>query len=272
MAFQRRWRPPGEDKADLMSDAHRDLIREQFTRQAIPFAQAAAIRDADILERIVTVSGAARSDNVLDVGCGPGLLACSFAPRVRHVTGADVTWAMLQQARAEQRARRLVNTSWVQADGAHLPWRDREFSIVTSRFTFHHLQQPLAVLQEMARVCRRGGRVVVVDASPAMAKAAAFNRMEKLRDPSHVRALPIEEMTGLFTLARLQDLRIDTWRMPGDLESFLARSFPKPGDDERVRQMFRESLADDSLDVATRLQDDAIVYEFPVALVSALVT
>jgi ubiquinone/menaquinone biosynthesis C-methylase UbiE len=255
-----------------MSDAHRDLIRDQFTRQAVPFANAAAIRDADALERIVTQTGAGGSDTVLDVGCGPGLLACTFAPRARHVTGADLTWAMLQQARVEQQTRHLTNTAWVQADGARLPWRDREFSIVTSRLTFHHLQQPLTVLQEMTRVCRRGGRVVVVDASPAMARAVAFNRMEKLRDPSHVRALPIEEMTALFALACLHDLRIDTWRMPGELEAFLARSFPEPGNDERVRQMFRESLADDSLGVNARLEDGAIVYAIPVALVSAIVT
>ena len=129
-----------------MDSTHRALIREQFTRQAVPFANAPAIRNVEMLDRIVDLSGAIASDTVLDVGCGPGLLACAFAARVRSVTGIDVTTAMLQQARAEQRSRKLPNAHWVQADATCLPYRDDEFSLVTSRLTFHHLVQPLAVL------------------------------------------------------------------------------------------------------------------------------
>ena len=182
-----------------------------------------------------------------------------------------MTTAMLQQARAEQRSGNLSNTRWVQADATCLPYRDHQFSIVSSRLTFHHLMEPLAVLREMVRVCRRGGRVVVVDVSPASGKAAAFNRMEKLRDPSHTRALPLEELTALFAAAGLQNPRIDRWQMEGDLESLLARSFPLPGDDERVRQVFRESLEDDAMGVAPRVQDGTIVYALPMVFVSSTV-
>jgi ubiquinone/menaquinone biosynthesis C-methylase UbiE len=254
-----------------MDNTHRDLIHEQFTRQAVPFANAPAIRDAQRLGHVVDLSGAAAPDTVLDVGCGPGLLACAFAARARHVTGVDVTWAMLQQARAEQRSRGLSNTAWVQADGTRLPCRDHEFSIVTSRLTFHHLLEPRAVLREMARACRRGGRVVVVDVSPAPDKAAAFNTMEKLRDPSHTRALPLEELTALFTSAGLQQPRVDRWRMEGELESLLARSFPLPGNDDHVRRMFRESLEDDAMGVEPRVQDGAIVYALPMVFLSGTV-
>ena len=254
-----------------MDPTHRELIREQFTRQAVPFANAPAIRNAEALERIVDLSGATASDSVLDVGCGPGLLACAFAARADRVTGVDVTAAMLQQACAEQRNRNLPNAYWVQADATCLPNRDHQFSIVTSRLTFHHLAQPLAVLREMARVCRRGGQVVVADVSPDSDNVAAFDRMEKLRDPSHTHALPLEEMTALFAAAGLPNPSIYRWRMEGDLESLLARSFPLPGDDERVRQMFRESLEDDALGIAARMQEGAIVYAFPMVLLRSTV-
>ena len=252
-------------------NTHRDLIREQFTRQAVPFANSPGVRDAKVLGHIVDLSGAAAVDTVLDVGCGPGLLACAFAARVRQVTGVDVTWAMLQQARVEQRSRGLENMAWVQADGARLPCRDHAFSVVTSRLTFHHLLEPLAVLRDMARACRHGGRVVVVDVCPAPDKAAAFNTMEKLRDPSHSRALPLEELTALFLSAGLQHPRVDRWRMEGELESFLARSFPLPGNDEHVRRMFRESLEDDVMGVEPRVQDGTIMYALPIGLVSGTV-
>ena len=249
-----------------MDSTHRELIREQFTRQAAPFANAPAIRNAEALDRIVDLSGAIASDSVLDVGCGPGLLACAFAARARSVTGVDVTAAMLQQAGAEQRSRSLRNAHWVQADATCLPFRNHQFSIVTSRLTFHHLEQPLTVLREMARVCRPQGQVVVVDVSPESSKVAAFDRMEKLRDPSHTHALSLEEMTALFAAAGLRRPGIDRWRMEGELESLLARSFPLPGDDERVRQMFRESLEDDAMGIAPRTQEGRIVYAFPMVL------
>ena len=252
-----------------MDSTHRALIREQFTRQAVPFANAPAIRNAEMLDRIVDLSGAIASDTVLDVGCGPGLLACALAARVRSVTGIDVTTAMLQQARAEQRSRQLPNARWVQADATCLPYRDHEFSLVTSRLTFHHLMQPLAVLREMVRICSPGGRVVVVDVSPPPDKVAAFDRMEKLRDPSHTHALPLEELTALFASAGLQNPTIDKWHMDGELESLLARSFPPPGDDERVRKMFRESLEDDAMGIAPRMQNGSIVYTFPMVFISA---
>ena len=254
-----------------MDPAHRALIREQFTRQAVPFANAPAIRNAEALDRIVDLSGAVASDSVLDVGCGPGLLACAFAARARSVTGVDVTAAMLQQARAEQRRISLRNAHWVQADGNCLPHRDHQFSIVASRLTFHHLEQPLAALREMARVCRSGGQVVVVDVSPDSSKTAAFDRMEKLRDPSHTHALSLEEMTALFAAAGLRHPRLERWQMEGDLESLLARSFPLPGDDERVRQMFRESLENDAMGIAPRMQEGAIVYAFPMVLLRSTV-
>jgi ubiquinone/menaquinone biosynthesis C-methylase UbiE len=254
-----------------MDSTHRALIREQFTRQAVPFANAPAIRNAEMLDRIVDLSGAIASDTVLDVGCGPGLLACAFAPHALRATGVDVTTAMLEQARTEQRNRNLPNLSWVQADATCLPYRDHQFSLVTSRLTFHHLVQPLAVLREMARVCRRGGSVVVVDVSPPADKVAAFDRMEKLRDPSHTHALPLEELTALFASAGLQNPAIDTWHMEGELESLLARSFPPPGNDERVRQIFRASLDDDAMGIAPRMQNGSIVYAFPMVFLSATV-
>jgi len=255
-----------------MDPTHTAAIRDQFTRQAVPFASAPAIRDQETLDRIVDATGATASDSVLDVGCGPGLLACAFAARGGRVTGVDLTRAMLDQAHVEQRARDLSNVQWVQADATRLPHRNRQFSIVTSRLAFHHLEQPLEVLREMVRVCRRGGRVVVVDVAPAADKAEAFDRMEKLRDPSHTRALPVEEMTALFAAAGLGQPRVDRWSMAGELEALLARSFPPPGCEERVRQMFRESLELDVMGIEPRVENGAIVYAFPMALVASVVS
>ena len=59
--------------------AHRDLIVEQFTKQAVPFSTAPGIRDEEALRLLVEFTGAGPEDTVLDVACGPGLVVCALA-------------------------------------------------------------------------------------------------------------------------------------------------------------------------------------------------
>jgi ubiquinone/menaquinone biosynthesis C-methylase UbiE len=254
-----------------MQDQHNALIVDQFTRQAAPYSSAAAIRDEEALNRIVRMAEAGPDDTVLDVACGPGLLACAFAPRVRHVTGIDLTPAMLDQARKVQAERGVRNVSWREGDVLPLPYADGEFSIVNTRFAFHHFLDPLAVLKEMRRVAQAGGRVVVTDSAPAPAKAAAFNTMEKLRDPSHVRAMPPEELRELFARAGFGEPRVEMYRLRGELEGLLERSFPNSGDRDRIRRIFEDSLSDDALDMETVSKNGKILFSFPVAILAAVV-
>src|ERR1700704_4508915 len=198
--------------------SHNSRILDQFTRQAAPFAAAAAIRNQEALNRIVQWAGAGPDDTVLDVACGPGLLACAFARVAKHATGIDMTPAMLEQARNEQQKQGLNNLTWQPGDVYSLPFSESQFSIVSSRFAFHHLQDPLAALKEMKRVCQPNGRIVVADMAPLPEKAAALNAAELLRDPSHVRALPAGELRGLFEQAGLPAPVINNYRMEGEME------------------------------------------------------
>jgi SAM-dependent methyltransferase len=252
-----------------METTHNDRILDQFTRQAVPFSTAPAIRNQEALNRMVAMAEAGPDDTVLDVACGPGLLVCAFARVVRHATGIDLTPAMLQQAREIQHERGLENVSWRQGDVLPLPYADGAFSIVSARFAFHHFPDPLAVLREMKRVCQPGGRIVVADSAPAAAKAAAFNAMEQLRDPSHVRAMSVEELSSLFVAAGLTKPRIELYRLPGELEDLLARSFPGEGDAVRIRKIFEGSLQHDALDMATLRKDGKTYYAYPVAILAS---
>jgi ubiquinone/menaquinone biosynthesis C-methylase UbiE len=250
---------------------HRDLILDQFTRQATPFSTAKTIASEDALRLLVEFSGAGPDDTVLDVACGGGLVVCAFAPVVRSAEGIDITPAMLDRARALALEKGLTNTTWTHGDVLPLPYPDASFTIVTSRFTFHHFQDPLAVLGEMKRVCVPGGRIAVVDtdASADPVKAAEFNRMERLRDPSHVRALPASELRGLFRAAGLPEPRQTSYELRDELENLLGRSFPNPGDDDRIRDLFRRSAADDRLGIPVSLEGSTIHYAYPVAVLVA---
>ena len=99
---------------------------------------------------------------------------------------------MIEQAQALQQAQGLTNLTWRIGNVLPLPFPDASFSLVFTRYSFHHLLDPEAVLAEMVRVCSPGGRVAVVDVfTSSPEQAEAFNRMERLRDPSHVRALSL---------------------------------------------------------------------------------
>jgi SAM-dependent methyltransferase len=241
---------------------HNERIVDQFTRQAVPFS--AASPAAEMLELLVGAAGTGPEDVVLDVACGPGLVACAFARVARHVTGIDVTPAMLDRAREIAAERRIENATFQLGEAVPLPFDDACFSIVVSRFAFHHFLDPGAALAEMKRVCRPGGRVVVADllASPDPVKAATHHRMEILRDPSHVRSLPLTELRHLFAQAGLDSPAETPWRFDVEVEALLARSFPAPGDDAVIRKAFADSIADDAMGLATRMVDGRIWFTF----------
>ncbi|HJW70523.1 MAG TPA: methyltransferase domain-containing protein [Candidatus Binatia bacterium] len=252
-------------------DLHRDRILDQFTRQALPFSTAPGIRDEAALQLLVETSGAGPDDSVLDVACGPGLVVTAFARVVRHATGIDVTPAMLERAREVAAGAGLRNVSFLEGDVTHLPWPDGSFSVAVSRFAFHHFQDPAAVLGEMRRVCRPGGRIVVCDllASDDPVKAAAFHRIEVLRDPSHVRALTLAELTGLCSGAGLPGPRAAFYRLEFELEGLLERSFPRAEDVATIRAAYVASAEDDGLGLGTRRVRDQIRAAYPVAILAA---
>ncbi len=251
---------------------HRDLILDQFTRQAVPFSSARTIADEKALQLLVDCSHAGPDDTVLDVACGGGNVVCAFAAVVRHATGMDMTPAMLERAAQVAAGKNLGNVSWKQGDVSALPWPDATFSIVATRFSFHHFPDPLTVLQEMKRVCKPGGRVLVADmhTSPVQAQADAFNYMETLRDPSHVRALHLEELKDLFARAGLPPPRHERYELQDELENLLGRSFPNPGDDERIREIFRASARDNRLGIPIRIEGARVNYAYPVAVLTAI--
>lgn len=251
--------------------SHQDTIVDQFTRQAVPFSTAGPIRDEGALQLLVAATGAGAADTVLDVACGPGLVACAFAGVARQVTGIDITPAMLDRGRALAAEKGLGNVDFRLGDVLPLPFADGSFSIVVSRFAFHHFQNPGAVLSEMRRVCRPGGRVAVADlmASPDASKAAAFHRMEMLRDPSHARALTLDELRGLFAERALPPPAEAYWRMEIDVEGLMERSFPEPGSEDTIRRMFEESLDGDRMGLECRRENGRLRFTYSNVILTA---
>lgn len=245
---------------------HNAQILDQFTRQAQGFALAKTTRNEDVLERIVQAAQCGPEDVSLDVACGPGVVVCAFARVASHATGIDLTPAMLELARKSQAEQNLTNVTWDMGDVTLLPYPDGAFDVVTCRYAFHHFQQPLTVLKEMARVCRPGGRVVVADCCPRAECAEAYNTVEQLRDPSHTRALPPQELAALFLAAGLPGPEAQNLRLADDLDSLLAHSYPRESDIPRIRATFEQAAENDFLDMAPERRGETMFFSFPISI------
>jgi ubiquinone/menaquinone biosynthesis C-methylase UbiE len=101
-----------------------------------------------------------------DLGCGPGYLAVELAHRAPglHVTGVDLSDAMLTQAIANARLAGVAHqTDFRTADAAALPFPDASLDLVVSTFSLHHWDDPGPIFNEVARVLRPGGAFLLVD-------------------------------------------------------------------------------------------------------------
>jgi SAM-dependent methyltransferase len=258
---------PGQTtpETDEMPDRgdHDAVTVDQFTKQAEPFASLHTARtDADILRLIREAARVGSGSKVLDVACGPGLVALHLAEAGGQVAGLDITPAMLEKARELQRERGLVNLSWDLGRADALPYADACFDAVVTRFSFHHLTDPAKALSEMVRV-------VVCDVyTSTPEQAAEYDRLERLRDPSHVHALRLEELRALLADARLEDRSEAFARVPMVLGRLLAGSFPVPGGADEVRRAFAADLGRGSLGLGVRNEGGQVAFEFPVVVLA----
>jgi len=245
---------------------HKAQILDQFTQQAESYAQLTGALAAGRHAAFHALINPKASDKALDVCCGPGGITLALAPYVQQITGLDLTPAMLNQARAAQAKTNVTNAEWQEGDVYALPFEDGSFTLVISNAAFHHMTDPKAAFAELARVCSPGGRIVLRDVTPAAEKSAAYDRMEILRDPSHVHALTEGEMSQLgngLSVGPPELLGSITADLP--LDAVLATSFPTACSIAELRALFLEDAlsGEDRLGFSARMIGEKIHVSYP---------
>jgi SAM-dependent methyltransferase len=204
-----------------MTDAaHSALVRRSFERQVSLFEgpdSPFAARPSSTLAWIEPLSA---DMVVLDVACGAAHASEPVAPAVRQVVGIDLTAALLHIAAARLNAAGITNILLQEGDAEALPFVDESFDVVFCRSSLHHFANPHRAFDEMRRVCRRGGRVVVVDlVAPDADHRKRFDDIHRLLDPSHVRTFTERELVALVPdgVAGLSYANTATIRLPIDV-------------------------------------------------------
>jgi SAM-dependent methyltransferase len=137
-----------------------DIVADEYD-ESLP----AHVVDHYLAKRTAFILSRVPLGNVLDVGCGTGLLAERLCDLGYTVTGLDQSRGMLQHVHKRRR-----DIPVVVGESTLLPFRDDAFSLTYCVAVLHHVADPGAVrqtLREMARVTRPGGFVLIWDHNAA---------------------------------------------------------------------------------------------------------
>jgi SAM-dependent methyltransferase len=227
------------------TDSHSTSIRDEFAHQADAFARSPTMTLAATLGVVVDLAPTDPAARWVEIACGPGLIARAMAPRVGSVLGLDLTPAMVEKARSEAAAAGVENVSFEVGEATGLDAPDDSFDGAITRFSLHHIPAPVRVLEEMRRVVRPGGWVVVSDfVTDDDGEAAAWQeQIERLRDPSHWALLTPSRIEALGQRAGLTpDLQREV-PFEIDFDEWLNRGSGGPANAELIERLLDEAPA-----------------------------
>jgi ubiquinone/menaquinone biosynthesis C-methylase UbiE len=198
------------------------LVQQQFGANAANYTTSAVHAKGASLARLVELVQPGKDWIALDIATGAGHTAAAFAPHVARVVASDLTPEMLEEARKLAASKGFANMETAQADAEKLPFAGGTFNLVTCRIAPHHFPDVAAFVAESWRVLKPGGTFALVDnVSPDMETAPGYstaeladaardyNAFEKLRDPSHGRALQTKEWTDLIARTGFEVVHVE---------------------------------------------------------------
>jgi len=163
---------------------------------------------------------------VLDVGTGPGYIAIETAHLLRsraHITGLDLSAAMLTIADSNAQERGLSEfITWKEGDAKQMPFNDDTFDAVTSSGSLHHWDDPKRVFNEIARVLKPGGAVLIRDSRRLQKRSARlFAGMIGLSIPKTFRIHYWNSIKASYTPEELSDIlqssTLKNWHIEQDV-------------------------------------------------------
>ena len=166
-----------------------------------------AYYDERVIEKMAEVGSIDEGSEIADVGTGTGFVAAGLAPRVKRVIGIDNASAMLRVARENLDSLGVSNAELLVGDLAELPLADNSVDATFANMVLHHAVDPVFMLEEMGRIVRPGGMIVIADEVEH-----PYEWMREEHADVWLGFSP-EQVEGFFREARLADYRYDSLGM-----------------------------------------------------------
>jgi len=250
-----------------------DHIQQRFGTVAANYRRSKVHAAGPDLDRLIEITSPYSKARVLDAGCGAGHTAAAFARQARLVVACDFTAAMLKQAEMLARDAGLDNLITQLANVENLPFPDKSFDLVVTRYSAHHWRRPERALAEFRRLLANDGALLISDimAREDYAQDTFLQTIELLRDPSHVRDYRLSEWRDMLAQAGFSaevvmnfdlSLRFDAWtrRMNTPLRNA-----------EMIKSLFNGASADirRAFRLPARVTDGDFAFVIPGAVIRA---
>ena len=152
-------------------------------------------------------------DKILEVGVGTGINV-SLYPRHCHVTGIDFSALMLEKARERVVKKGVTNVRLQEMDAGNLSFADDSFDIVYAPYVISVVSVPVKVVNEMRRVCRPGGKIIILNHFKSPTPVVA--RVERAISPFtvHIGFKADLDLPGFLAQSELKPVSIEKVSFP----------------------------------------------------------
>ena len=198
-----------------------EKVRKSFSVQAGSFESGSmSFSKQEYLEYTVRKMGLDGTESVLEVAAGTCAMGRAVSPHVRSVTCLDATPEMLRVGMEKSREAGITNIEFRQGLAEELPFEDSCFDAVMTRLSFHHFREMERPFEEMHRVLRPQGKLVIIDMEAAEETLRETeDRIETMRDSSHVRNRSRAEFSALFSSRHYEMECCESTRIPVSLDA-----------------------------------------------------
>jgi SAM-dependent methyltransferase len=221
------------------------------------------LREAS-LDLLVELARPASTDAVLDYATGAGMAGFAVAPDVATVEAADELPDLLDEGKRLATELGLVNVAFSLVDLYALPYRDGQFDLIICRNAFHLLPEPVSALQELLRVLKPQGRVVVLDPVVDDTVDKAFNEIARLREPAHRRHYRPEELDEMAARAGFAVRARGELHRTIDLDYWLQAAAVPPPKAELIRGRIKALPVDVQARLDVAFSDRSVSFSYDV--------
>jgi ubiquinone/menaquinone biosynthesis C-methylase UbiE len=183
-----------------------ERIRRIYDDRAATYDRSLGIVERVVVSRFRQAFGALLRGETIEVGVGSGLNIPFYSAAVTRAVGVDLSWEMLRHAH-ERASHFGIPFALVQADAEALPFPDNAFDTVAISLALCTIPDPGKALRELGRVCREGGRIVMLEHVRSTIRPVAA--LQRFLSPLNERATGCHLDRETFDLARSLGFSVD---------------------------------------------------------------